>query len=119
MNVHESVQLDGPVAYLSGELLHYPYRDVSDHLATIDKYTTIAATEMYAAGKRSSWLRIAAHPPFAFLRNYILRYGIRQGVPGLVVSLLNSYYVLLKFAKLWELQRRAEDGALEVADRTR
>jgi len=113
------VQLDGPAAYLSGELLHYPYRDVSDHLATIDKYTTIAATEMYAAGKRSSWLRIAAHPPFAFLRNYILRYGIRQGVPGLVVSLLNSYYVLLKFAKLWELQRRAEDGALEAADRAR
>ena len=64
-----------------------------------------------------SWLRIAAHPPFAFLRNYILRYGIRQGVPGLVVSLLNSYYVLLKFAKLWELQRRAEDTALESADR--
>ena len=119
VEVHESVQLDGPAAYLSGELLHYPYRDVSDHLATIDKYTTIAATEMYAAGKRSSWLRIAAHPPFAFLRNYILRYGIRQGVPGLVVSLLNSYYVLLKFAKLWELQRRAADGALEAADRTR
>jgi hypothetical protein len=40
-------------------------------------------------------------------------------VPGLVVSLLNSYYVLLKFAKLWELQRRADDAALEAADRSR
>jgi glycosyltransferase involved in cell wall biosynthesis len=117
-NVHESVQLEGTAAYLSGELLHYPYRDISEHLATIDKYTTIAAAEMYAAGRRSSWLRIAAHPAFALLRNYILRFGIRQGVPGLVVSLLNSYYVLLKFAKLWELQRRTEDAAPEVADRT-
>jgi glycosyltransferase involved in cell wall biosynthesis len=119
LSVHESVQLDGTAAYLSGELLHYPYRDISDHLATIDRYTTIAATEMHAAGRRSSWLRIVAHPSFAFLRNYILRYGIRQGVPGLVVSLLNSYYVLLKFAKLWELQRRADDAALEAADRSR
>jgi glycosyltransferase involved in cell wall biosynthesis len=108
VDVHESVHLEGPMAYLSGDLLHHPYRDVSDHLATIDKYTTMAAAEMYAAGRRSSWARVAVHPPLAFLRNYVLRYGIRQGVPGLVVSLLNSYYVLLKFAKLWELQRKAD-----------
>ncbi len=42
----------------------------------------------------------------AFLRNYVLRGGFRQGTTGLVVSLLNWYYVMLKFAKLWERQRR-------------
>jgi (heptosyl)LPS beta-1,4-glucosyltransferase len=106
VNVHESVRLDGPVTRLHGELLHYPYAGVSDHLATIDKYTTLAAADLYARGTRASWARIAMHPPLAFLRNYVLRFGFRQGVPGLVVSLLNSYYVLLKFAKLWELQQR-------------
>jgi hypothetical protein len=50
------------------------------------------------------------HPPLAFVRNYVVRAGFRQGTPGLVVSLLNSYYVLLKFAKLWELQQRARTG---------
>jgi len=108
MDVHESVRVDGSVARLQGELLHHPYEDVADHLATIDKYTTIAAGEMFAQGRRSSWGRIAVHPPLAFFRNYVLRYGIRQGTPGLVVSTLNAYYVFLKFAKLWELQRKAQ-----------
>jgi hypothetical protein len=42
------------------------------------------------------------HPPFAFLRNYVLRGGFRNGSAGLVVSMLNSYYVFLKLAKGWE-----------------
>jgi hypothetical protein len=96
------------MGHLHSELLHHPYADISEHLATIDRYTTIAARELHAQGRRASWGRIAVHPPLAFLRNYVLRVGFRQGTPGLVVSLLNSYYVLLKFAKLWELQRQAE-----------
>ena len=48
---------------------------------------------------------VALHPPFAFLRNYILRGGFRDGSAGLLVSMLNSYYVFLKLAKLWELQQ--------------
>ena len=50
----------------------------------------------------------------AFMRNYVLRAGFKEGAPGLVVSVLNSYYVFLKFAKLWELQsepRGPEPGA--------
>ena len=46
------------------------------------------------------------HPRLAFLRNYLLRGGIKDGAAGLLVSKMNSYYVFLKFAKLWELQQR-------------
>lgn len=107
VHVHESVRLDGRPGRLAGELLHHPYRDLSDHLDTIDRYTTLAAGELHAQRRRASWGRLAVHPPLAFLRNYLLRGGFRQGTPGLVVSLLNSYYVLLKFAKLWELDEQA------------
>jgi hypothetical protein len=46
----------------------------------------------------------------AFLRNYVAHGGFRDGVPGLVISALNSYYVFLKFVKLRELEdaRRSE-----------
>jgi hypothetical protein len=57
-------------------------------------------------GRRTNALRIVVHPLLAFLRNYVMRAGFRQGTTGLVVSALNSYYVFLKFAKLWERQRR-------------
>ena len=48
------------------------------------------------------------HADAAFLRNYVLRGGIRDGTAGLIVSLLNAYYVALKFVKLWELGRKSE-----------
>lgn len=104
--VHESVRVRGPVGRLRGELMHHPYADVADHLATINEYTSVAARELHERGRRSGPLRIIVHAKLAFLRNFVLRGGFRQGSTGLVVSLLNSYYVMLKFTKLWELQRR-------------
>ena len=103
--VHESVAVDGPVGRLRGTLEHHPYRDVSHHLRTIDRYTTLAARQMRREGRRAGWIDLAARPPAAFLRNYVLRGGARDGARGLIVSLLNAGYVLLKFVKLWELQR--------------
>ena len=108
-HVHESVKADGPVGTLRGDLLHHPYRDISHHLQTIDRYTTLAARQAAERGRRASALDVLVRPPIAFLRNYVLRRGFRDGAPGLVVSLLNSHYVLLKFAKLWELGRRDDD----------
>ena len=101
--VHESVSADGPVGRLSGEILHYAYRDLSHHLLTMDRYTTLAARQMFEDGRRAGWWDLALHPPAAFLRNYLLRGGFRDGVPGLIVSAMNARYVGLKLAKLWEL----------------
>ena len=106
MHVHESVTVtDGKVGYLEHELQHYPYKDLSEHLIRMDRYTTLAARQMFEKGKRATRLELLFHPPAAFVRNYVLKGGFRDGKAGLIVSLVNSYYVMLKFAKLWELQR--------------
>lgn len=105
--VHESVSVKGTVGTLGGELQHYPYRDIADHLETIGRYTTYAASEMRDNGRTAGLLQIAGHPPLAFLRNYIARGGFRDGVPGFIISALNAYYVFLKFAKLRELQSKS------------
>ena len=105
--VHESVELQGAPGVLRHELQHYAYRDISHHLATIDRYTTLAAEQWLAEGRRTSGLEMLVHPRLAFLRNYLLRGGFKDGAAGLLVSRLNAYYVFLKFAKLWELQQRA------------
>jgi glycosyltransferase involved in cell wall biosynthesis len=100
--VHESVAVRGTTGRLAGELQHYAFRDIADHLETIDRYTTLAARQMAENGRRAGFLRIAGHPPLAFLRNYLVHGGVRDGVPGFVISALNAYYVFLKFVKLWE-----------------
>ncbi len=105
-SVHESVQIDGAPGVLRHELEHYTYRDLSHQLATIDRYTTLAARDMAERGRRAGWLRLLVHPPLAFLRNYVLRGGMRDGTAGFVISAMNAYYVFLKFAKLWERHER-------------
>jgi glycosyltransferase involved in cell wall biosynthesis len=104
--VHESLIVDGSVGVLRHELLHFPYRDVSDHLRKIDRYTSLAAQHMLQQNQKGGVASIVVYPPAAFLRNYVARGGFRQGSTGLIISALNSYYVLLKFVKLWELRRR-------------
>ena len=101
--VHESIDCRGRVETLHGELQHYPYRDISEHLTKIDRYTTLVAEQWAAEGRRTSALAALVYPRLAFLRNFVLRRGFRDGHTGLLVSMLNSYYVFLKYAKLYEL----------------
>ena len=102
--VHESVAVDGPVGRLRHDLEHYSFRDLRDHLDRVNHYTTLAARQMHEAGRRAGPLDLLVHPPAAFLRNYVLRRGMLDGMAGLIISLVQAYSVFLKFAKLWELE---------------
>jgi len=115
--VHEGVEVDGPVGRLRADLEHLPYRDIADHLRTIDRYTTLAAAQMRERGVRVGVSGLVARPAGAFLRHYVVRAGWRDGTVGLVVSMLNSYYVFLKFAKLWEAGRTSRDPRRCEAER--
>ena len=103
--MHESVQVEGRRGQLTQDLRHYSFRDLADQLDRINRYSTLSARQMFDSGARSSALHMLVHPPAAFLRNYILRRGFADGTVGLTISLMNSYGVFLKFAKLWEIQR--------------
>jgi hypothetical protein len=69
----------------------------------MDRYTTLAAEDMHAAGRRAGPFDLTVHPWAAFVRNYFLRRGFLDGMAGFIVSVMNAYYVFLKFAKLWAL----------------
>jgi glycosyltransferase involved in cell wall biosynthesis len=107
--VHEALASDGTVGQLNQELQHYAYRDLGDHLETLDRYTLYAARQMAESGRQAGLLQLAGHPPLAFLRNYIARGGFRDGAAGFIISVMNTFYVFLKFAKLWELQHVVTD----------
>jgi (heptosyl)LPS beta-1,4-glucosyltransferase len=106
--VHESVAVRGSIGRLQGELQHFAYRDISDHLETIDRYTTYAARQMHEAGQRVAMRHLVGHPPLAFLRNYLARGGFRDAIPGFIISAMNAHYVFLKFAKLWAMQHQSQ-----------
>lgn len=107
---HDRVELDGEARPLPGRLLHYNYRDLSDHIDTIDRFSARQARAMFDEGVRFRLRDLLARPAFRFFKGYALRGGFRKGLPGFLVSVSTAYYVFMKYAKLWELERgRAPD----------
>jgi len=103
--VHEKLVFNGKVKNLEGELLHYSYRNLSDHILRIERYSTLSAQKMDKEGEKSSYFKIFFLPLLTFFRDFILKGGFLDGIHGLIISLFSSYYVFLKFAKLYEIQR--------------
>jgi glycosyltransferase involved in cell wall biosynthesis len=108
VNPHDRVEVDGEVRALSGDIEHYSYRSLSDHLRQIDFFTTIAAREKHAAGQKPRLWRLLLHPIGKVIRMYLLKLGFLDGRAGFIVAVLGGYYVFLKYAKLWELSRRGD-----------
>ena len=105
-NPHEKAIVEGPTHKLEGELFHYTYDSISDHILRLNRYSSTAAESMHRRGKRATPLNLVFNPVTRFLKFYFVKKGFREGVPGLLVAFLEGYYVLLKYIKLWELELR-------------
>jgi len=103
--IHERLVAEGGIRRLRGDLLHYTYRDIADHLRTIDRFTAEAAQALAARGRAGTLAGMLLHPPAKFVRTYLLKGGFLDGLPGFMVAVLGSYYVFLKYAKAWELRQ--------------
>jgi glycosyltransferase involved in cell wall biosynthesis len=102
---HYDVVVEGAVADLPGEILHYTYDDIEDHVRTLNRFSSILAREHRSRGRRFSWVSLLLRPPLEFFKKYVLKRGVQDGAPGFFVAALSSFYVFLKLAKLWEAER--------------
>jgi glycosyltransferase involved in cell wall biosynthesis len=103
--VHERLQLDGPVARSHHDILHYTDPDLQHYFAKFNAYTSLAAEDMRAAGRRFHIRDVFIRPAFQFFKMYVLRLGFLDGMHGLVVCGASAAYVFAKYAKLWELTK--------------
>jgi len=101
---HASVDLEdgdaGNIARLKAPILHFSYRDVADHIATINRLSSQTAIE--GEPGRLTAVRMIANPAWRFVNFYFLRGGFREGGRGLYAALSAAFYVFLKYAKLYE-----------------
>jgi glycosyltransferase involved in cell wall biosynthesis len=100
--LHETLTVDGRVLRLSQPIHHYVYRNISDQLGTIDRFSTIAARER---GRASGMYVLAGlgHAAAKFTECYVWKLGLMDGWPGLVIAANSAWYVFLKHAKAWEM----------------
>lgn len=112
VNPHDRVVLvpGAKTGHLKGDLWHYSFHSLSDHLKQLDQFTSIAAKEAFKKDKKVyPMIHIVFYPFVTFLRMYFLRLGFLDGLPGFLVCISGSYYRFMKYAKLHHLKRDAKD----------
>jgi glycosyltransferase involved in cell wall biosynthesis len=97
--VHESVQVRGRVGRLESNLLHFTCDSLSEHLKTMNRYTTLAAEELVSRKIRPGWTRLILDPSWTFLKTYFLQAGFLDGIEGLTIAYMAALYTFLKYAK--------------------
>ena len=105
--VHETLRVPGPTGRCRNPLIHYPYRTLDEQFTRLLRYSRWGAEEGRRRGRRMTYLRMLLHPWLRFLRGYLLRGGILDGLHGLVVCLFAAFGVMARDARLWELNSRA------------
>ena len=104
-NPHDKVILDGKSKRLNNPIYHHNYRDLSHQIKTIESYSRISSAELFKDGQKFRFSDLLLRPPFRFFRDYFLKQGFRDGLPGLIIAVNTSFYVFIKYAKLWERQK--------------
>jgi len=105
-NPHDKIVLStNSKKFLKGDLLHYTYHTIEEHIKQINYFSGIAAKAAYDKGKRFNILKLIFKPFWRFFRDYFLKHGFLGGIRGLTICLLTAVETYLKIIKLWELER--------------
>ena len=101
---HERIDVEGEVRHLRRPLYHYTYDDIADQLNTVNRFSSISASNDRLRRKSSFFLLwgMLLHPPFRFVRCYFLKRGFLDGMAGLVIARTIAFGTFIKYAKLWE-----------------
>jgi glycosyltransferase involved in cell wall biosynthesis len=101
--VHEKLEPVAETGTLAGEIDHDPYRDLSHHMAKMDRYARWGAEQMWREGRRATAFDLVFRPLWRFVKAYLLGLSILDGKFGLVTALLGAQTAFMKYAHLWAL----------------
>ncbi|MCC6446022.1 MAG: glycosyltransferase family 2 protein [Armatimonadetes bacterium] len=109
--VHASWQTGGTLKAADAPIDHYSYDNYAHMLRKLDDYSTQTARELFESGKRAGPLSPLKHGLGMFFKIYLLKQGFRDGLDGLVISVIKAGGSFFKYAKLLEMQRNNEGGS--------
>lgn len=104
--LHESVEMQSgsKIMHFKGDLLHYSYTSVAEHIDRFNRYTDIAAKDAFAkARKVNVFADIVLNPFLTFLKKYFVKLGFLDGYAGFLIAIHTSYGKFVKYIKLKEL----------------
>ena len=111
--VHEGVQLKdpkSPVGHLKGDLLHYSYNTISEHIRKIEKYTEIGARADVERDKKCGLLKLVIAPRWQFFSEYVLKQGFLDGYYGYILCRNNAIASFIKYSKIRQYRKLKQAG---------
>ena len=100
-NPHDRVVIDGDnIVTLNGDIEHYSFNSISEHIQTIDLFTEIGADEIIKRNKPVSIVSPWTHGIWTFVKLYIFKRGFLDGYAGLVVAVLSGMHAFVKYNKV-------------------
>ena len=102
--------------HLKGDLLHYSYYTIEEHIKQINYFTDIAATAYDLKGAKPSLFKVFMSSKFMFFKTYFLKLGILDGYYGWIISKNSAHATFLKYSKIRELQKEKLDVTIFFLD---
>jgi glycosyltransferase involved in cell wall biosynthesis len=106
LHVHENLEVRGTSGTIKkGNLKHYSFDTLSDHMRTIERYTELGAQELFEKRKKISLPGILLHSLAIFIKRYIQKKGFLDGGAGFILAGMSFFHVWVKYAKLYVMYR--------------
>ncbi len=104
-NPHDTYEMipEAKIMHLKGDLLHYSYHSIHQHIEQANKFSEIGAIEAIKKGRKMNTLKVLLFPFWRFIRVYFIKRGFSDGYMGFIVCSISSYEAFLKYAKIKEL----------------
>ncbi|MCF6364963.1 MAG: glycosyltransferase family 2 protein [Bacteroidales bacterium] len=111
INPHDTVILKEGVEkkHLKGNLLHYSFNTIEEHLLQVNKFSTIGAEQLVKKNKKHLLFKAIVNPTFRFFKNYFLKLGFLGGYTTFLISVIISFETFLKYSKAIQLKKQEKD----------
>ena len=105
---HDSVRMaKGSTVTLNGNLLHYVYLSVDEHLNQVHRFSEIAARAKFENKEGVGFVfNVLISPLFRFIKTYFLQLGFLDGYYGFVFCSLTASMTYFKYMRLYEYKRK-------------
>ena len=104
-DVHENLVVKGNIGELKNDINHYTDPTIHHYFVKFNRYTTLAAEELFNKGKSFLISDLILRPLFIFIKMFIIKRGFLDGLQGFILAIFSSAYVFTKYCKLWELNK--------------
>jgi glycosyltransferase involved in cell wall biosynthesis len=98
--VHPRIDLAGPRRWLTARMDHYVYRDISDMIRRLDRYTDLAAQDAIESGNIPTLGHSLRRILSRAWKSYVARRGYREGPWGVALAFMSASYPILIYLKV-------------------